>query len=48
MLRASAATDERLDRDRLDALIDRARAQIERLEQLRIEAAAEVFGGHIE
>jgi hypothetical protein len=44
-LRASAATDGRLDRVRLDALIDRARVQIELLEQLRIEAAAEVFRG---
>ena len=44
-LRAGADADRRLDADRLDALIDRARAQIETLEQLRIAAAAEVFSG---
>ncbi len=48
MLRASAAMDDRLDRDGLDAWTDRAQAQTESLEQLRIEAAAEVFGGPIE
>ena len=44
-LRAGAAADPRLDADRLDALIDKARGQIDTLEQLRIEAAAEVFSG---
>lgn len=44
-LRAGAAADPRLDADHLDALIDRARAQIAALEQLRIEAAVEVFSG---
>jgi len=45
MLRAGAATDDHVDADRLDALIERARAQIDLLEQLRVDAAAEVFGG---
>lgn len=44
-LRAGADADDRLDADRLDTLIDRARAQIDTLEQLRIEATAEVFSG---
>ena len=42
-LRARAETDSRLDAGRLDDLIDRARAQIDVLERLRIGAAAEVF-----
>lgn len=48
MLRAGAAADDRLDRGRLDALIDRAQAQIVSLEQLRIEAATDVFSSHFE
>ncbi len=47
-LRARAETDSRLDAARLDALIERARAQIEVLERLRIEAAADVFSGQID
>ncbi len=47
LLRTGAATDERLDCDRLDALIDRAQAQIKTLEQLGTEAAADVFSGQI-
>ena len=43
-LRARAETDSRLDADRLDDLIDRASAQIDVLERLRIGATAEVFG----
>jgi hypothetical protein len=46
-LRARAETDTRLDVDRLDALIERAQAQIERLEELRIGAAAEVLSGRL-
>jgi hypothetical protein len=44
-LRARAETDSRLDATRIDGLIDRARRQIEELEQLRVTAAAEVFDG---
>jgi hypothetical protein len=44
-LRALADTDQRLDAARLDELIDRARQQIDRLEQLRVRATAEAFGG---
>ncbi|MFE2428083.1 hypothetical protein ACFXJ5_15255 [Streptomyces sp. NPDC059373] len=33
-----------LDRDRLDELLHRARAQAETLEKLRIQHAAELFG----
>lgn len=47
-LRARAETDSRLDPDRLDDLIDRARAQIDVLERLRLEAAAEVLGGQVD
>jgi hypothetical protein len=46
-LRTRAETDDRLDADRLDTLIERANAQIDQLEKLRIEAAAEVFGGRL-
>lgn len=44
MLRAGAAAVGRLDPGHLDALMSRARHQVEMLEQLQIEAAAEVFG----
>jgi hypothetical protein len=44
-LRTRAGTDPRLDAARLDALIDRARRQIDELEQLRVTAAATVFNG---
>ena len=47
-LRIRAAADDRLDSDRLDGLIDRARAQVGELEELWLDAAAEVFGGHPE
>lgn len=43
-LRALADTDPRLDATQLDELLDRARQQSDRLEQLRIRAAAEAFG----
>jgi hypothetical protein len=43
-LRAHVESDGRLDADRLDALIDRAREQIDQLEQLRVEAATDIFG----
>jgi hypothetical protein len=46
-LRTRAEADGRLDADRLDRLIERANAQIDQLEKLRIEAAAEVFGGRL-
>ncbi|MFJ8912561.1 hypothetical protein [Amycolatopsis sp. NPDC102389] len=42
-LRVRAETDPRLDTGRLDDLIDRARRQIEELEELRVRAAAEAF-----
>lgn len=44
-LRALADTDQRLDADRLDELINRAKQQAGLLERLRTRAAAEVFGG---
>jgi hypothetical protein len=44
-LRARAEHDSRLDRERLDLLIERAERQIDELERLRISAAAEAFGG---
>ena len=44
-LRTRATTDDRLDADRLDKLIERAGFQIDQLEELRIEAATEVFCG---
>jgi hypothetical protein len=43
-LRASAVSDDRVDAHRLDALFERARAQIDVLERLRVDATAEVFG----
>jgi hypothetical protein len=46
-LRVGAAADGRLDVDRLDAMIERARAQIDLLEELRIEAAAQVFSSRV-
>ena len=47
-LRAGAMVEDRLDAGRLDALIERARAQIEVLELLRVEATAEVFCDEID
>ncbi|WP_051174060.1 hypothetical protein [Amycolatopsis orientalis] len=47
-LRARAGTDPRLDAGRLDDLIDRARRQIDELEELRVRAVAEAFGGATE
>jgi hypothetical protein len=47
-LRLRAEHDPRLDAARLDELITRAREQIDQLEQLRIRAAAETFGGKTE
>jgi hypothetical protein len=43
-LRARAAVDSRLDAGELDELITRGRGQITRLERLRSQAAAELFG----
>ena len=45
-LRIRATTDDRLDSDRLDSLTERARSQLDELEELWLDAAAEVFGGH--
>jgi hypothetical protein len=42
-LRVRADTDPRLDAAQLDELVDRARRQIEQLEQLRVRAASEAF-----
>ena len=42
-LRALAGTDSRLDRDRLDELMARARQQADLLEELRVRAAAHVI-----
>lgn len=42
-LRERAEADARLDRGRLDGLIDRARGQADKLETLRVKAAAEAF-----
>ncbi|MFC4857682.1 hypothetical protein [Actinophytocola glycyrrhizae] len=47
-LRVRAETDARLDVARLDALISRARSQIDELERLRVRAVAEAFGGEVE
>ena len=47
-LRVRAERDPRLDAARLDALITRARTQIDDLERLRVRAAAEAFGGEVE
>jgi hypothetical protein len=44
-LRALAKQDQRLDAARLDELIQRAEGQIDTLEQLRVQPAAEAFGG---
>lgn len=44
-LRTVADRDGRLDAQRLDALLARARQQADVLEELRISAAAEVFSG---
>jgi len=48
ILRIRAESDPGLDAERLDRLIDRAKAQIDLLEELRVEAAADVFGGPID
>lgn len=42
-LRELADSDRRLDAGRLDTLLDRARAQATRLEELRVRRAAELF-----
>jgi hypothetical protein len=42
-LRSLATTDDRLDVERLDELNDRARQQVDELEQLRVRAATEAF-----
>lgn len=47
-LRVRAEQDPRLDAARLDALIVRARKQIDEFERLRVRAAAEAFGGVVE
>nr|WP_063779299.1 hypothetical protein [Kibdelosporangium sp. MJ126-NF4]CEL18192.1 hypothetical protein [Kibdelosporangium sp. MJ126-NF4]CTQ90578.1 hypothetical protein [Kibdelosporangium sp. MJ126-NF4] len=47
-LRDRADHDTRLDAQRLDELIERARAQFDDLERLRALAAAEAFGGKAE
>jgi hypothetical protein len=44
-LRARAEEDPRLDATMIDDLVDRARQQITLLEDLRIRAATEAFGG---
>jgi hypothetical protein len=44
-LRGLADIDQRLDAAQLDDLIDRANRQVDHLEQLRVRAAAEAFGG---
>ncbi|WP_181772370.1 hypothetical protein [Amycolatopsis pittospori] len=44
-LRVCADTDPRIDAGRLDDLIKRARRQIDEIEELRVHAAAEAFGG---
>jgi hypothetical protein len=43
-LRSLTDHDPRLDRQRLDELLDRARQQSQMLEELRIRTAAEIFG----
>jgi hypothetical protein len=47
VLRTRAETDPRLDAARLDDLIARALRQIAELEQLRVRAAVETFGGEV-
>ena len=44
ILRSLADGDTRLDRQRLDQLLDRARQQSQMLEELRIRTAADIFG----
>ncbi|SDO93335.1 hypothetical protein [Actinacidiphila guanduensis] len=44
-LRELADTDPRLDPDRIDTLLERARTQSETLQELRVRRAAEVFAG---
>jgi hypothetical protein len=44
VLRRQAQVDRRLDPTQLDDLIARAKRQVETVEGLRIEAAAEAFG----
>jgi hypothetical protein len=44
-LRTRAEHDPRLDKNQLDDLMARADRQIEQLEELRVTAAAEAFGG---
>jgi len=46
-LRVRAEHDSRLDSARLDALIVRAREQIDELERLGVRAAADAFGGEV-
>lgn len=43
MLRAQADTDARIDAERLDELIARAKTQASQLEELRVRAASRVF-----
>ena len=43
-LRTLAETDTRLDADRLDELISRARRQADLLEELRVRAADQALG----
>ncbi|MEV4314241.1 hypothetical protein [Actinocrispum sp. NPDC049592] len=47
-LRARAHHDDRLDPGRVDELLKRAEQQRDQLEELRIQAAADAFGGHPE
>jgi hypothetical protein len=42
-LREAAETDRRLDRQRLDRLLERAREQSDTLERLRVAAARELL-----
>ncbi|WP_414938998.1 hypothetical protein [Amycolatopsis sp. cmx-11-51] len=44
-LRVRADRDPRIDAGRLDDLLERARRQIDEIEELRAHAAAEAFGG---
>jgi hypothetical protein len=47
-LRARAKQDHRLDTARLDELLQRAERQSAQLEELRIQAATEAFGGSLD